>query len=569
MAELPIPLEALEDCGAILGRRGAGKSGTGRVLLEHELAAGRRCCAIDPKGDWWGIRMDKAGKTSGFDLPIFGGSHGDLALTEGMGEMLGRLVATHDLSCVVDLSGFPSQAAQRRFARDFATALYEHNRQPITLFVDEADQLAPQRVPADMARLLHAMESLIRLGRQRGIFMWMLTQRPQVLNKNLLSQAESLIAMKVTTPHDRGAIRDWMDAHDPDQAKEIEQQLAKLDVGEAFAWVPAADFLGRVRFPLFATYDSGRTPRHGETVEAVKLPSIDLSALQAALASVAKTEGDHPDDSIPTEPKAALKKGGEVGRMLKQRDDRIAELEAELAEARSDAGAWRAAARDATAALENAGARLNKIVEIASQAKAGVDASVPETGSRAEPVSRAAAGRSAAATAERMAVTAGETAPSRAARQRAAPEGPHPLAAKIVNQLEALAPAKFTWKQVASLLGYKPEGGYFRAGKRDALASGKLEEVDDYVSSTIEAEGLSHAKAYALWEAILPSPAPAIMERLRDAGELTSDQLAGLLGYEASGGYFRSGLKHLRQNGVITEAGARVKLADPLPGETP
>jgi len=409
MADLPIPLEALEDCGAIFGRRGAGKSGTGRVLFEHELEAGHRCCAIDPKGDWWGIRMDKAGGPSGFDIPIFGGAHGDLALTQDMGEMLGRLVATHDLSCVVDLSGFPSQAAMRRFARDFAEALYENNTQPITLFLDEADQLAPQRVPADMARLLHAMENLIRLGRQRGIFMWMLTQRPAVLNTNLRSQAESLIAMKVTTPHDRKAIREWMDAHDPDQAEALAKQLAKLEVGEAFAWVPSADFLERVRFPLFDTYDSGRTPKHGETVEAVKLPSIDLSALQAALASVAADDdGDYPDDTIPAEPVAALKKGGEVGRLLVERDNRIAELEGLLAASYDSAEYWYNRAGDLIEHLRQIAMIVDHdqvhAIERAHESHATAGTRVPA----AEPAARLGI---AAATAERTAVTAGETAP--------------------------------------------------------------------------------------------------------------------------------------------------------------
>lgn len=287
---LPIPIEALEDCGAILGRRGAGKSGTGRLLLEHELTAGHRCCVIDPKGDWHGIRMLKDGKPSPFNVPIFGGMHGDIQLTEDMGETLGRMIGTHDLSCVVDLSGFQSLAAMRRFAKDFADALYKHNRAPLTLFVDEADQLAPQRVPADMAKLLHAMETLIRLGRQRGIFMWMLTQRPQVLNKNLLSQAETLIAMKMTTPHDRKAIQDWMNAHDPDQAKTVLAQLSKLNTGEAFAWVPGADFLERVQFPMFTTFDSGRTPKHGEKVASIELPKIDLSVVEKALAAVKPVE---------------------------------------------------------------------------------------------------------------------------------------------------------------------------------------------------------------------------------------------------------------------------------------
>lgn len=279
---LPIPLKAMTDCGAILGRRGAGKSGTGRVLLEHELLLGHRCCAIDPKGDYWGIRMMKDGSRSPFDIPVFGGQRADVPIEDDQGTELGQMVAQHNISTVIDLSSF-STAGMRRFMTAFAESLFRHNRQPLTLFVDEADQLAPQRVAAEQAHLLHHMESLIRQGRQRGIFMWMLTQRPAVINKNLLSQAETLIAMKMTTVHDRQAIRDWMEAHDPEQAKHVMETLAKLNVGEAWAWVPGADFLERVQFPLFETFDSGRTPQHGDPVNDIDLPPIEIGALAAAL----------------------------------------------------------------------------------------------------------------------------------------------------------------------------------------------------------------------------------------------------------------------------------------------
>ncbi|WBO20987.1 ATP-binding protein [Sphingomonas abietis] len=279
---LPLPDKALEDCGAILGRRGAGKSATGRVLLEHELLAEHRCCVIDPKGDWFGIRLNADGSPSPWQIPVFGGQRGDVALTDDMGAAIARLVAGHHMSCVVDLSEL-SVAGMRRFMSAFAETLFQLNRRALTLFVDEADQLAPQRVGADQGKLLHHMESLIRQGRQRGISMWMLTQRPQVLNKNLLSQAETLIAMKMTTPHDRKAIRDWMEAHDPEKAAEVMDTLADLKVGEAWAWVPAADFLERVQFPLFATYDSGRAPKHGEKVADAELPPIEIGELAAAL----------------------------------------------------------------------------------------------------------------------------------------------------------------------------------------------------------------------------------------------------------------------------------------------
>lgn len=297
MATLPIPTKALTDCGAILGRRGAGKSGTGRVLLEHELDASHRCCVIDPKGDWYGIRANKDGTPSRFHIPVFGGAHADVPIDDTIGAQLGEIVAKSSSSSVIDLSGF-SVAGMRRFMTAFAEALFFHNRAPLTLFVDEADQLAPQKVAADQARLLHNMEMLIRQGRQRGIFMWMLTQRPAVINKNLLSQAETLVAMKMTGPQDRKAIRDWMDAHDPEKAQVVENDLAKLDVGQAWAWVPGADFLERVQFPLFETYDSGRTPQHGERVGDVALQPIDIGELAAALRKEEEEAGESEADRL-------------------------------------------------------------------------------------------------------------------------------------------------------------------------------------------------------------------------------------------------------------------------------
>lgn len=272
----------MQDCGAILGRRGAGKSGTGRVMAEHELDAQHRIGVIDPKGDWYGLRATKTGRPSRFQIVVFGGAHADVDITDDMGQLLGRMLAESGNSFIIDLSGF-SVAGMRRFMSAFAEAFFMANREPITLFVDEADQLAPQRVPAEVAKLLHHMESLIRQGRQRGIFMWMLTQRPAVLNKNLLSQAETLIAMKLTGPHDRKAIREWMDAHDPEMAQQVELQLPGLKVGEAFAWVPGADFLERVQFPLFSTFDSGRTPKHGEKVGKVTLKKLDVGAMASLL----------------------------------------------------------------------------------------------------------------------------------------------------------------------------------------------------------------------------------------------------------------------------------------------
>lgn len=291
--KLPIPAEALRDHSALLGKPGAGKSVAAKVVFEHEMRQGHRTGCIDPKGDWWGVRLQPNGKVaSAFKVLVFGGEHADVPISDTMGKALGTILAGSSENFIIDLSAF-TVAGMRRFMIGFAEAFFDHNRAPITLFVDEADQLAPQRLSGDQTVLLHRMERLIRQGRQRGIIMWMLTQRPAVLNKNLLMMAETLIAMKITGTHDRKAIRDWMEVHDPETASMVEKGLSKLSVGQAFAYVPSAEFLEQVQFPLNSTYDSGRTPRHGEKVESVKLKPIDVGEIAKLLGG-----GEAPSDEL-------------------------------------------------------------------------------------------------------------------------------------------------------------------------------------------------------------------------------------------------------------------------------
>lgn len=168
---LPIPAEALEDCGIVMGRRGVGKSNTLMTLFEHELDAGHRTCMVDPKGDRWGYRMNPDKSPSRFsDVPIFGGQHADYPLTADMGEMMGKLVAESDLSCLIDLSEM-SLGEKHRFMIKFAPTLLKLNRAPITLFIEEVDQFASQDPRYQPPMLVHHIANFGTLGRQRGIVM--------------------------------------------------------------------------------------------------------------------------------------------------------------------------------------------------------------------------------------------------------------------------------------------------------------------------------------------------------------------------------------------------------------
>ncbi len=144
-------------------------------------------------------------------MTVFGGLHADVPLTLGMAAALGQLVGTHPLACVVDVSDFASAAAQRSFVTVFTKALYMANTEPLHLVLDEADLWAPQRVQPGGHDLLGRIEEIVRRGRVRGFVPWLITQRPAVLHKDVLSQADILVSMKLTSSQDREAVGRWID----------------------------------------------------------------------------------------------------------------------------------------------------------------------------------------------------------------------------------------------------------------------------------------------------------------------------------------------------------------------
>jgi hypothetical protein len=289
-SELPIagvlPAAALDERLAIVGTSGSGKTYAAKGLVEQLLEASARVYVVDPLGMWWGLRAGADGATPGYPVVVFGGRHADVALDESMGAALGRLVGTRPLACVVDLSELGSAAARRRFMAAFAEALYETNREPLHLVLDEADLWAPQRPLPEANALLGRIEEIMRRGRVRGFIPWLITQRPAIIHKDVLSQADILIAMKLTSSQDRDAVGGWIEGQaDRAEGRRILADLPKLSRGEGYLWAPSDDVLARVVFPHIRTYDSSRTPKRGERISTPRtLAEVDLSAITAALA---------------------------------------------------------------------------------------------------------------------------------------------------------------------------------------------------------------------------------------------------------------------------------------------
>lgn len=281
------PIEALQQHLAIVGKVGSGKTYAAKGLVEGLLEAQRRVCILDPTGAWYGLRSSADGMKPGYPVAVFGGAHGDVPIAERSGATLAHILAEKNLPAIIDLSEMLI-GQRHRFVTDFAEAIYRENKSPLHLIIDEADEFIPQNPMPETRRLLHHIDRIIRRGRIKGFRVMMITQRPAVIHKNALTQANTLVVMRLTAPQDRKAIQAWIEGNaDAATGKTVLSSLAGMSRGEGWVWSPEIDVLEQMKFPKIRTFDSSRSPEDDETlIEPTKLADVDLGEIKKSFEAV-------------------------------------------------------------------------------------------------------------------------------------------------------------------------------------------------------------------------------------------------------------------------------------------
>ncbi|MGE5563155.1 MAG: hypothetical protein ACM3ZV_07565 [Bacillota bacterium] len=539
-------VDLLDDPDAIVGASGAGKSYTGRHKVEQLLELHRHTIIFDPTGVWYGLRSNAAGTGPGFDIPIFGGPHGDVPIRPENGAAIANILIGDRVSAIIDLSQFEEEGL-RQFALDFLDRLRDRERVNLHLVFDEAEEFAPQTAPDDVGfRLVRRMTWIAKRGRVFGLVPTFLIQRPADFAKAVLSQVQTLYFHQLIAPADQKPVLDYVKANaDKGTLQLVQSTLPELERGQRWVYSPRRKLLDRGFTPPIKTFDSMATPAPGEAkAEPRTLAQLDVSKIRDALAEAGSPPPIVDEAERASPPPSWPDQREEVQRLLQAN----------------------AALRDQ---VERMGRRLSRIATLAmggvtaedgagglptqeTQAKAGADAALPESGV-AEPVSRRAGARSPEASAG-VAISA---------------DAPTVRGRKALLALQ-LNPG-LTERQWAWVAGFSIKGGTWGTYKSSLRAAALVEERDGKwwptetgFNEVVDAAGTFPPLGRDLalfWGGKIPGVRRMVDALLDSYPDWTlRSNLADRLNMAADGGTFGTYLSRLRGAGLIEEQGKKLRL---------
>jgi hypothetical protein len=558
---------------AALGMRGSGKSNVMAVIAEQLLAAGIQVVVLDDVGIWFSLRLKPDGKTkSGLEIPVLGGRHGDIPLLPTAGEVVAKSLAETGSSAVLDISGF-RKGERARFAAAFAETLFrakQHHPGPCFVILEESQRWVPQVIRfkgEGEERMLGAFMEIAEVGRNYGIGLGLLSQRPQKVHKEVLNLTELLFAFQTNGVLERKALAEWVQETGAENRAEVHNELPSLPTGEALVWSPAwLRMFKRCKLPKKTTYDAGATPLAARAQ--VKTRSLELGELSKAMAAVI-------EEAKGSDPKALRAEVARLTRELASADRRAPKVIAPTAPAVPRG--LEQALRRSRQLLAGFGADLAGLVDKRTSVLLGrLD----------EALRMVAAASELAAVAQKDAHNKGIV----MAKEPRPQPGDNPTARKLraelnardlgkpvaggngewrpgggaLRSLQALASTLtdgLTWRQVATLAGMKATGGGFNNIKSALRTHACVEERGEKVRLTEvgrvlagHVEGPASGKDLVeFWKRKLPGKAGAMLEVVVAQAPITREALAEAVEMAPGGGGFNNYLSALRTNGLVVD----------------
>ncbi len=166
---------------------------------------------------------------------VFGAS---LSLRDDMSDVLSqlfRIPVKGQPVTIIDISGVPSEVLNVvislicRLTFDFS--LWSETPIPITIVCEEAHRYAPRDKELGFEPAKRALSRIVKEGRKYGVSLCVVTQRPTDLAPGLLSECNTLFALRMSNQEDQEIVRGAL----PEASHGLMNFLPALRNGEAIA----------------------------------------------------------------------------------------------------------------------------------------------------------------------------------------------------------------------------------------------------------------------------------------------------------------------------------------------
>ncbi|EMA12998.1 helicase HerA domain-containing protein [Haloarcula marismortui] len=304
---LPV-VELLTGRGFITGKSGSGKSNTASVIAEKLLDNGFGLLIVDIDGEYYGLKEEYE------ILHVGGDEECDIQVTDDHAGKIASLALEQNVPIILDISSFLDEEEAETLLTEVAKQLFakaKKQKQPFLMLVEECHEWMPEK--GSMGEVGKMLIKIGKRGRKHGLGIVGISQRPADVKKDYITQCDWLVWHRLTWNNDTKVVGRILDNKYADAVED-------LDDGEAFMMNDWAEQVSRVQFHRKQTFDAGATPG----LDDFERP--ELKSVSDDLVSELETISE---DQQETENRIK-----ELREELDKKNSRIAELEAELQDAR-------------------------------------------------------------------------------------------------------------------------------------------------------------------------------------------------------------------------------------------
>lgn len=527
-------IEYASQGNAVLGIRNSGKSYTATYMAERLMDEKIPFIAFDPIGIWRYLKVGSKGK--GYPV-VVAGDGGDLPLTPSSAVDIVRAAMKENVSLVVDLYSMSlSKNDWRKIVEQcIRLLLYENKNCGLRhIFIEEAAEFCPQRVPPEQGKVYAEIEKLARMGGNASLGYTLINQRAEEVNKAVLELCDCLFLHRQKGRHSLTALGKWLDIADATNTKEIINSLPSLEQGQCWVWLQGSHAPVLVKVPEKTTVH----PDRKNPLKIAKGAAVDVSKfvdkLNKSLAKPIEVSGSKIVQAISGKSieaiRVEIKK--EYDGSIRERDRSIKDLQKCVRELQNKLGRIH---------------QLSEIVKDVSSPGLPLPISIPvkfesQSSTRLPTNGKISGG------AMRMLKVAAMYHPGTVTKYRMA------ALARLSHSSGSFATYLSTLKKDGLLVG---EGNEFQITAEGKKQAGPVDELPTDPAELIE-----------LWCGVVgkESGAARILKVLGDKypKSLSKQDVGELVGMSYSSGSFATYLSTLKRNGLIQVSGQNIRASDEL-----